>query len=74
MNLNGNKSNVNVTLQLKLNGCLLIVDNAHKVLTIEYNDSTTLHKVKQDINNLVDQLGYTPVRIIHKKVKNFKFN
>jgi hypothetical protein len=73
MNLNGNKENVNVTLQLQINGCLLTVDNAHKVLHVQYNDSTTLHQVKKDIDRLVEQLGYKPTKIVHTKVKQFKF-
>ena len=73
MQLNGQKNNVNVTLQMQLNGCLLIVDNAHKVLKIQYTDSTTLYKVKEDIQSLCIELGYTPIKIIHTKVKQFKF-
>jgi len=73
MNLNGNKKNVNVTLQLHINSCILIVDNAHKVLQVQYTDKTTIGQVKEEINNLIIHLGYTPTKIVHTKVKQFKF-
>ena len=71
MNLTGRKNEVIVTLQKDT--YLLTVDNAHKVLHIQYNDKTTLSQVKKDIDSLIDQLGYIPTRITHKKVKQFKF-
>jgi len=71
MNLSGRKDEVIITVNKDT--YLLTVDNAHKVLHIQYNSNTTLHQVRQDIDKLIDQLGYTPTRITHKKVKQFKF-
>lgn len=71
MQLNGNKKQVNITLNTE--SYILTVDSANKVVNMQYNGNTTLAQIKVDINTVVESYGFEPIAITHKKVKDFKF-
>lgn len=73
MNLNGQKDGVNITLQFRDKDFVLLVDSAHKVVRVEYTNETKLGEILAKVDSLVDQLGYTPKNVVHKKVSRFNF-
>lgn len=73
MRLNGNKQQVNVSLEIRANEFVLTADNSHKVITLQYKDSDTLAKLREQIEQLVYTLGYEKKQIKNVKVKDFKF-
>jgi hypothetical protein len=71
MKLHGRKKEVIVTIDI--NTYVLLIDSANKVVKIQYTEQTTLRELRDKIDHLINELGFVPVKIVSKKVKQFKF-
>jgi len=72
MKLHGREKEVIITIDA--NSYLLTVDSANKVLVIQYTGQTTLKDIRSDVDKFINELGFEPTNIVHRKVKTFKFN
>jgi len=71
MRLSGRKLEVLVTIDT--NTYQITIDSVSKVVTIQGNASTTLADIKQVIFDALAVDGFKPSKVIHKKVKAFRF-
>jgi len=71
MKLHGRKKEVIVTIDI--NTYVLLIDSANKVVKIHYTEQTPLRELSDKIDHLINELGFVPVKIVSKKVKQFKF-
>lgn len=73
MQLTGNKDQINVTLQVKENDYVLIMDVVTKVIRIPCSGKESLKEIKSEIDRLVAEYGYKPTQIKVKRVDKFNF-